>query len=171
MSEDPEALELRELTGALAVILDETGRAAANQQTEPFAILNVDVDGNISTFSPELLGVRHEQHGDFVFGNVHEVALLDIAHSVNFQRVREEIAEGVRLCAETCPYFSVCRGGAPVNKLFENGGFASTETLFCRLTKQAVIDVVLSGLEGLLKLLPDENRSSEARMRAGVCDG
>ena len=39
------------------------------------------------------------------------------------------------MCRERCEYFSVCGGGEPVNKLAENGGFASSETTYCRLTK------------------------------------
>jgi uncharacterized protein len=34
-----------------------------------------------------------------------------------------------------------------VNKYFENGSFDSTETMFCRLSKQAVLNVVLEKLE------------------------
>jgi uncharacterized protein len=58
-----------------------------------------------------------------------------------------EIQAGVRRCRESCAYFAFCGGGAPVNKYFENGSFDSTETLFCRLSKQAVLDVVLGKLE------------------------
>jgi len=41
----------------------------------------------------------------------------------------------------------VCGGGEPVNKLAENGSFASTETTYCRLTKMRVTDLVLDALE------------------------
>ena len=45
-------------------------------------------------------------------------------------------------------------GGAPVNKLSENGSFASTETLYCRLTRQAMLDVVLDKLQPPLSRHP-----------------
>ncbi|MDF2973971.1 MAG: putative arylsulfatase regulatory protein, partial [Microvirga sp.] len=45
-----------------------------------------------------------------------------------------------------------CGGGAPANKLFENGDFATTETLYCRLTKQTLLEVVLADLERSLGL-------------------
>ena len=158
MSEEPHALELREVAGALAAILGTSGQTVANQQAEPLAILSVDVDGNIGTFSPELLGLRHPEYRGFTFGNVHAAPLLSVLDQPHFQRIRDDIAAGVRLCAQSCAYFGVCRGGAPANKLFENGTFASTETLFCRLTKQAVIDVVLEDIEGRLGLgEPDVN--------------
>jgi len=152
MDVEPEALELREVAGALAAILGESDGAAINQQAEPLAILSVDVDGNIGTFSPELLGLRHPVYGGFTLGNVHASPLLPIKADPAFARVREDIAAGIRLCAETCPYFAACRGGAPANKLFENGSFATTETLFCRMTRQAVIDVVLEDIEARLGL-------------------
>jgi uncharacterized protein len=41
----------------------------------------------------------------------------------------------------------MCGGGAPVNKYFENGSFVSTETLFCRLNRKVLLDVVLDKLE------------------------
>ena len=40
-----------------------------------------------------------------------------------------------------------CGGGPPANKFFENGTFASTETLFCRLHKKVCLDVTLALLE------------------------
>jgi uncharacterized protein len=51
------------------------------------------------------------------------------------------------MCHERCEYFSVCGGGEPVNKLAENGSFASTETTYCRLTKMRATDLVLNALE------------------------
>jgi uncharacterized protein len=41
----------------------------------------------------------------------------------------------------------VCGGGEPVNKLAENGSFASTETVYCRLTKMRATDLVLDALD------------------------
>jgi uncharacterized protein len=61
--------------------------------------------------------------------------------------MQADIAAGIERCRRTCPYFAFCGGGAPANKYFENGSFDSTETLFCRLSKQAVLDVVLDKLE------------------------
>jgi uncharacterized protein len=51
------------------------------------------------------------------------------------------------MCRERCEYFSVCGGGEPVNKLAENGSFASRETTYCRLTKMRATDLVLDALE------------------------
>ena len=64
-----------------------------------------------------------------------------------FSRMREDIDTGVAMCRERCEYFSVCGGGEPVNKLAENGSFATTETVYCRLTKMRATDLVLDALD------------------------
>jgi len=53
----------------------------------------------------------------------------------------------VERCKQTCEHFELCLGGAPSNKLFENGTFDTAETLYCRLSKKALIEVVLRRLE------------------------
>jgi uncharacterized protein len=58
-----------------------------------------------------------------------------------------DIDAGIALCRDRCEYFSVCGGGEPVNKLFENGSFASSETVYCRMTKMRATDLVLDRLE------------------------
>jgi uncharacterized protein len=61
--------------------------------------------------------------------------------------------EGVDACRRSCAWFRWCRGGAPANKLFENGSMATTETMYCRLNKKATMEVVLSAIEN--DCLPD----------------
>jgi len=51
------------------------------------------------------------------------------------------------MCRESCEYFSVCGGGEPVNKLAENGSFATSETTYCRMTKMRATDLILDRLE------------------------
>lgn len=144
---NPDRLVVREFAGALAEIADVSGEARGNPQAEPFRIVNVDVEGNVTTFSPELVGLRDQRHGDFVVGNVLTDSFTEMARSDALRRQAAEIADGVASCREVCPYFPFCRGGAPANKLCETGRFDATETLFCRLTKRAVFDTVLEGLE------------------------
>jgi uncharacterized protein len=70
----------------------------------------------------------------------------------SFGRIASEVYEGVQSCARTCGYFGLCGGGAPSNKYFENGSFASTETMYCRNSIQMPIDIVLCDLEDRLGL-------------------
>jgi len=146
------ALEIREFKRAsqaiaLASIDDHQDTALRNDQVEPFAIISVAYDGSISTFSPELLGMKNSEYGDFYLGNVMSASFIDIATTDKFRRVLRDIQAGVRLCSDECEYFSFCGGGAPSNKYYENGTFASAETKFCRHTIKTPIDIVLEDLE------------------------
>jgi uncharacterized protein len=130
-----------------AILAAKPDAVVWTQETTPFAIVSVDWKGNFSTFSPELLGLVHERYGDFTLGNVRTDVLDSIIASPRLAALGGDIAEGVEQCRRTCAYFRFCGGGAPVNKLSENGSFASTETLYCRLTRQAMLDVVLDRLQ------------------------
>jgi len=120
----------------------------------------MDWAGNISTFSPELLGLKNAQYGDFLLGNINCDRLLDLPRRANFARMLQDIEAGVAMCREKCEYFSVCGGGEPVNKLAENGTFISTETTYCRLTKMRATDLVLDALERVQPSVSDQNNPS-----------
>jgi uncharacterized protein len=113
----------------------------------PFGMLNVACNGDVSTFSPELLGLKNAAYDDFIIGNVLTHSLADMQAGATLQRMARDIARGVEACRQGCEYFSVCGGGAPVNKLTENGSFASDRTRFCELTQMVPIDLILDALE------------------------
>jgi uncharacterized protein len=142
-------LRVRELDG-LGRLLAGGGPVERNQENTAMRILAVDHAGNFSTWSPELLGQKSPDHGDFLLGNVMTDDLDELEGSPKFRRLRDEIERGVAACRESCEYFRLCGGGSPSNKYFENGTFASTETLHCRLSKQAAVDVLLPRLESAL---------------------
>jgi uncharacterized protein len=147
-SADP-PLQVREFETSVAALVGarRCGPGTRTQENKPWAIVNVDCDGNFSTYSPELLGVASPGHDGFTLGNVATDTLESIIASPRFQRLEDEIGRGVRMCQESCRYFPFCGGGPPANKFFENGTFASTETLFCRLHKKVCLDVSLDLLE------------------------
>jgi uncharacterized protein len=147
-SADPPLL-VREFETSAAALLNSRrcGTDARTQENKPWAIVNVDCDGNFSTYSPELLGVSSLAHGGFALGNVATDTLDAVMASARFQRLEDEIGRGVKMCRESCAYFPFCGGGPPANKFFENGTFVSTETLFCRLHKKICLDVALTLLE------------------------
>ena len=138
---------IREIEHALGQVIRPAEVPFHNQLAEPFAITSMDWAGNISTFSPELLGLKNATYKDFVLGNIKRDALVDLPRRANFVRMLADIEAGVEMCRERCEYFSVCGGGEPVNKLAENGSFASSETNYCRLTKMRATDLVLDALE------------------------
>jgi uncharacterized protein len=148
----PIRMEVREFVGAFSSIVNPASADYGNPMAAPLRMVSVGVNGEISTFSPELLGHKHARFPGFVFGNVHTHELTDILNDANFQNVHAEVERGLERCKASCEYFELCMGGSPVNKLFENGTFDSTETLFCRLSKKAVIDVVLERAERGLEL-------------------
>jgi len=139
-------LRVREFDSAVAAILAADRDPPRLQETAPLAIVSVDCDGNFSSFSPELLGLQSREYGDFALGNVHATSFAAAAQTARFTAMNAAIGAGIERCRRTCSYFGLCGGGAPANKYFENGSFDSAETLFCRLTRQAVLDVVLDKL-------------------------
>jgi uncharacterized protein len=140
---------IREVDGMLPRVFRPRESVMRNSQVEPFAMLNVDCHGNVSSFSPELLGLKHEEYGDFIIGNIHTDSLECMRRSRPMHAMSRDIAAGVEACRRDCEYFSVCGGGAPVNKLAENGSFASTRTAFCSLTQMVPIDLILQAFDRL----------------------
>jgi len=138
---------IREIEHAIRQVIRPADAPFCNQLVEPFAIISMDWAGNISTFSPELLGLMNPAYDDFLLGNINHDFLIDLPRRPNLTRMLADIQAGVEMCREHCEYFSVCGGGEPVNKLAENGSFASSETTYCRLTKMRATDLVLDALE------------------------
>jgi uncharacterized protein len=125
------------------------GSAVQNAQVEPFGMLNVDCRGNVSSFSPELLGMRHELYNDFIIGNINTDSLEAMRASPPMIAMMRDIAAGVGACRTRCEYFSICGGGAPINKLAERGSFQSAETTFCALTQMVPADLILDAFDEL----------------------
>lgn len=118
----------------------------------PFRIVSIDHLGNFATFDPELLSMPSDHYGHFVLGNVVDQSFEQVCHTPKFQRMYQQIRQGVEMCQQSCEYFGVCGGGAGSNKYWENGTFASTETQACRYRIQTITDIALATLENSLGL-------------------
>jgi uncharacterized protein len=140
---------VREVDLAIQRIFRPDEIDARNIQVEPLGMLNVDRHGNVSSFSPELLGLSNPAYGDYLLGNIHRDSLPTIYANCLDSALLRDIRAGVEACSASCDYFSVCGGGAPVNKLYENGSFASTRTAFCALTQMVPTDLILEAYERL----------------------
>jgi uncharacterized protein len=140
---------VREVDGMLPRIFRPEQSAMRNAQVDPFGMMNVDCNGNVSSFSPELLGLKNSDYGDFIVGNIRTDSLEEMHHSPTMQAMSRDIAAGVAACRENCEYFSVCGGGAPINKLAENGSFTGTRTSFCSLTQMVPVDLILDAFDRL----------------------
>ena len=140
---------IREIDGMISRIFRPEGTSVDNSQVEPFGMINIDCHGNVSSFSPELLGYKNAAYHDFIVGNVLNDSLADMLQSPAMRAMARDISAGVDLCRQQCEYFSVCGGGAPVNKLTENGSFATSRTQFCRLIQIVPTDLILHALDRL----------------------
>ena len=116
----------------------------------PLKIITLDTDGNFTTFSPELIGMKDDRFTDFNLGNVHTDSFRDSLNTEKFRTMFGEIMTGIKLCSDTCAYFKMCGGGAPSNKLYENKSFATAETKFCKYSRQIIIDSILEQMEECL---------------------
>lgn len=149
--EEPGQVVLREFEGVTSLACSGQ-RLSHTDMNQPFVIVNVDAHGNLSSFDPELLSVKTERFGDFVFGNVLHDNPERISTSAKFRQVRDEIAAGVEACCVACAYFGLCGGGAGSNKYWEHGRCDGSETQHCRYRIQLVADVLLDGMERQLGL-------------------
>lgn len=152
-TQDPR-LRVRELAMALQLIAQPLPRTRwrgevwpDNAQTLPWALVTVAHNGDFSSFSPELLGQPSAAFGNFVLGNVHQGSYLDATRTPRFQQLWSAIRQGTQACARECAHFDFCGGGAPANKLYENGRLDSAETLYCRTMVKRPFDTVLQRLE------------------------
>jgi uncharacterized protein len=168
---------IREIDGMLPRVFRPNDEQLKNIQTEPFGMLNMDCQGNVSSFSPELLGLKNARYGDFLIGNIHSDSLEQMRSSTAMRAMARDIAAGVEVCRRECEYFSTCGGGAPVNKLAENGTFESARTAFCALTQMVPTDLILAAFEqvqrgvendGAAGLLADLERRSREVALAGA---
>ena len=139
-------LKVREFDNIINAIYYGTEGSIKGQFT-PFTMINIACDGNFSTFSPELLSMKSSIYGDFILGNVLTDTFDSTCETDKFQRIYQDIQAGVDLCKQTCQYFSLCGGGAPANKYFENGSFVSSETMYCKYTTKTLTDIILEDIE------------------------
>lgn len=130
------------------------GEPFDNSQTRPGTIITVAVNGDFSTYSPELLEQHTETYGSFVIGNVMQQSFIEAFAGAHNQLLLTDITAGVAKCQASCDYFAICKGACPSNKHGEHGTFDAAETTHCRRFVQMQAEAVLSELEGAVPHLP-----------------
>ena len=140
------SVRVREFESIRNQLIRQSAESRSVEAT-PLDIVSVDFEGNVATFSPELLGVETQDYGVFHFGNVATGDLEGLLDNQRFRRVASDIARGVAMCRESCEYFTLCGGGAPANKYYEIGSFATTETRHCATKIKSNTGIVLDRLE------------------------
>jgi uncharacterized protein len=138
-------IKLREITKNLRALYLQT--EPYNLANQPLRILNIDFEGNFSTFCPELVAATSSKYGDFIMGNILQDSISSLLANPVFQLVHSEVEKGLALCKESCEYWGFCGGGEPSSKFFQHERFDITETTTCRIHKKATVDAVLDYLE------------------------
>jgi uncharacterized protein len=157
---------IREIDSMIPRIFRPDALTCSNEQVSPLAMLNVDCNGNVSSFSPELLGYENERYNNFIVGNVHQHTLQQMLDSTTMKAMVTDIQAGVDACRNECGYFSLCGGGAPVNKLSENGAFNSTKTSFCNLIQITPTNLILNALNQMEDALANTKRRAMRPLHA-----
>ncbi|RKN03772.1 hypothetical protein D7319_30705 [Streptomyces radicis] len=62
--------------------------------------------------------------------------ILDGAHRLKYVR---DFLVGLENCQTQCAFFDFCRGAQAANRYFENGSLTTTETNYCRVSRQALV--------------------------------
>jgi uncharacterized protein len=139
--------EFVDLFSVIRTLLRDNDYCREPDETVGLRIITIQKNGDITTFSPEFAGVSSVYFDNFIVGNITEPDSLEAVHRHPvFLRMRKEIAEGKRMCADSCPYYRLCGGAFASNKYFENGSLKSTETTTCVLYRQTLASVLLDTL-------------------------
>ena len=126
------------------------------------AILTMTRDGTVYSWSPELASGVPGVPDRFSLGNIRDVKSVDeFLVTERAKAIQREIDRGVEMCRQRCDYFGVCGGGSPGNKFYEQGTFATTETLKCALQIQELTEVILTAFADPVAghLQPETTRS------------
>lgn len=137
-------LHIREIERVAVILAEDV--TAHNEQVEPWDVIAVAANGDVTSFSPDFMELRSSDHGDFCFGNILDKDFDGLIGGEIFNKTSEEIRLGVELCRMNCRYFEVCGGGSPSNKMSENRSLISGETSFCKLSIQAPADALFEFL-------------------------
>ncbi len=145
--QDHRAIEIREFIETFnyfGFVKDNPNSYILSTDSTAFSIITISKTGDICTFSPEMVGGTASNENEFTIGNVLDISSFDeLRENLNFKKQLRSILKGMENCASNCNYFSVCGGGSPSNKYYETGSFEATETMYCKLSKQTLVDVLL----------------------------
>ncbi len=144
----PDAMRVREFSDIEHKLKDRMRRDEntlfSTSQNSLYSIFTLGANGDFSSYSPELIGNKSSKYKDFIFGNVLRDDLAEVLDRKHVSRLGKDIQKGVKKCFKTCEYFSMCGGGAPSNKLYENGKFSSTETDYCNYMRKMPLEAYMN---------------------------
>ncbi|MEW2618938.1 cyclophane-forming radical SAM peptide maturase AmcB [Streptomyces sp. NPDC048106] len=129
--------ELERLAEYLHLI--RTGQRTAWDERRLDPIPTVSVTGDVVLLSPEFADTTDSGYDDFRVGNVLQMSLSEIMSAAHRVRYVRDFLSGLDRCQAECAFFDFCRGAQAANRYFENGSLRSTETNYCRVSRQALI--------------------------------
>ena len=139
-------LKVRELERlAEYLYLIRTGQRAEWNERCLDPIPTVSTTGDVVLLSPELADTTDPAYDDFLAGNVLHQSLAEILDGAYRLRYVREFLTGLENCRAGCAFFDFCRGAQAANRYFENGSLTTTETNYCRVSRQALV-MALSAL-------------------------
>lgn len=135
--ESPTVREVERLAEYLHLI--RTGQKSAWDQRRLDPIPTISWKGDVVLLSPELADTTAPDYGDFLAGNILDQPLTEIVRDAHRLRYVRDFLTGLDRCQSECEFFDFCRGAQAANRYFENGSLTSTETNFCRVSRQALV--------------------------------
>lgn len=147
--QDANRFVIREFRDTLAIVERKRADPLAVRrpaETRPMNTITIRRNGAISTGAPEFASTRDPQFNDFDFGNINDIELDEVLRDPHYRDFERAINASVQGCADSCAFFDLCGGGYLSNKHAEHGRLQATETLTCRLHRQAVTSMVLEKL-------------------------
>lgn len=138
--EHPGAPEIRDVERLAEYLrLSRSGRRAEWDRRRLDPIPTLSWKGDVVLLSPELANTTAPEYGDFVAGNILDRPLAEILRDAHRLRYVRDFLIGLDRCEDACEFFDFCRGAQAANRFFENGSLASTETTYCRVSRQALV--------------------------------
>ncbi|SFD55907.1 cyclophane-forming radical SAM peptide maturase AmcB [Streptomyces aidingensis] len=129
--------ELARLGDYLALNRTGLGHEWGQRLIDP--IPTIAANGDVTLLSPELSGITDPRYDDFRAGNIRDQTLTSILAQAHRLTYVQEFLSGLDRCEATCAFFDFCQGAQAGNRYFENGRLDTTETNYCRTSRQALI--------------------------------
>ncbi|MFI0939800.1 cyclophane-forming radical SAM peptide maturase AmcB [Streptomyces sp. NPDC021020] len=138
--EHPDSPAVREVDRLAEYLqLIRSGQRAEWERRRLDPIPTVSWKGDVVLLSPEFADTEAPEYENFVAGNILEQPLSEILHEAHRLGYVRDFLTGLDRCQTECQFFDFCRGAQAANRYFENGSLKSTETNYCRVSRQALV--------------------------------
>jgi uncharacterized protein len=124
--------------------------SAFRESSAPLKSLNVDTQGNVTTFYAGLgVDVLPDVYGDgrgFGIGNIFAESLEQMTRSAKFEQMLRDFDLSARSCEASCEYYTVCTGGFEIVRKQRYDAFDVTETTECLIHVKTLADALLDDI-------------------------